>query len=114
MLSSSIESCQSQLEGVGLYNLVLSALALSITKTDEDLFRLFDCTLLSVQASHTKLNVKSQVTDAVNQLIELGGVNRSNSTLELTPIGKAAVKGTYKSKELVFFILLIFMKRVVH
>uniref|UniRef100_A0A1B6C9I7 Helicase POLQ-like n=2 Tax=Clastoptera arizonana TaxID=38151 RepID=A0A1B6C9I7_9HEMI len=93
LMGSSIENCNSQMDDIALSDLVLSAIHLSITRTDDDLMEFFDYTLLTEQASHAGIDVKSKVRDALNSLIELEGVKRTNSFLHLTSFGRAAAKG---------------------
>lgn len=90
-----MECCQSQLiNNNGIYGLVLSAVALSVTTTKQQLIQLAQCTLLSIQSSQLAVDLLTKVENILKELVSSGAIIQKNQeSLELSRIGKAAVKG---------------------
>ena len=95
LLASKMECCQSQMiNSNGIYGLVLSAVALSVTTTKQQVVQLAQCTLLSIQASQLAVDLLAKVDDVLKELIASGAVVQMQpETLQLSRVGKAAVKG---------------------
>ncbi|XP_006825666.1 helicase POLQ-like [Saccoglossus kowalevskii] len=98
LLSSPLESCHSSLlyeDGKGIRSIVLSIVALQLTKTRNDVCNFMKCTLCCVQSLH---DIDQQIHQAIDQLIHLGLVKEKTDAnciiLEVTKLGHAAFKGS--------------------
>ncbi|XP_077979888.1 helicase POLQ-like [Glandiceps talaboti] len=105
LLSSPLESCHSSLlydDGKGIRSLVLSVIALQITKSHNQLMHFMKCTLCNVQSKDNEIDVSQQSLDAVTHLLKLGLIkekrseddNAENTSLEVTKLGHAAFRGS--------------------
>ncbi|XP_054274745.1 helicase POLQ-like isoform X2 [Macrosteles quadrilineatus] len=92
LLSSSMDLCNSQLEGTGLACLIISAVDLGLAATTSALHSLCHCTLLAVQATRLSVDLASLIGETVDTLVNSGAMVVDGDLLKLSKIGKAAVK----------------------
>ncbi|XP_046671023.1 helicase POLQ-like isoform X1 [Homalodisca vitripennis] len=93
LLSSDMDLCSSQLAGTGLECLIISAVDLGVVCTAKTVLAMCQCSLLAVQAARLGVDLPEAVTAALDRLVQIGALTRSADNLELSKIGKAAVKG---------------------
>ncbi|XP_072021525.1 helicase POLQ-like [Amphiura filiformis] len=102
MLSGPLEGCYSSLmhdDGKGLRGLVLTLVALKITKDRQSLVDFMQLTLLGVQTQESEEDLAELTHIALQQIIELKLVKEKQDddgkmVLEVTKLGHAAFKGS--------------------